>query len=170
MNQLELKLTGQQSVGGVIVQIDDQPVSFKRNQFGNMVCNYQTEKNSVNIKIFRLLDVGGVFWFITQLFFFVITIFGLFDIHRRERCLVIDFEADIELKESSALTLQLNVPKDNQPAVTIQTDLAGSEITNVYFVDAKAKKTIKALKLTKLFLALAIVATAVAIVVTSIWG
>lgn len=165
MKELEIKLTGRQRRGETVVCVDDNPVAFKKNKFGNLVCNYQTEHDKVNIKVYRLLDVGGVVWFFIQLFFFVISIFGLLDIRRRERCMVIDFEADVDLNQNSSVTLQVNSPKENEPAITVQTDLVCVEKSNEYFVDTKSRKILKGLRLTKLFLALAIIGSTIAILI-----
>lgn len=163
MKDLEIKLIGGQNLGDFVVIIDDEPVDVKKNEFNSSLCRYQTEHDKVNIKIFRLLDVGGLIWFITQLFFFVISIFGIFDIHRKERCLIVDFEAEVDLKDVNKLTLRFNIPKENVQAVSIQTDLTFQEVSNKYYTDVKAKRTLKWLKITKIFLALAIIATAIAL-------
>lgn len=163
MKELEIKLTGAQNIGETIVSIDDKPVKFKKNEFDSLVCKYQTENDKVNIKVIRMLDIGGVFWFLTQIFFFLITIFGLFDIHHKERCLVVDFETEVDLKEENTLTLQFNTPQENGTAITLQTDLTNKEISNKYYLDTKAKKKLKALKITKIFLALAILVTVIVV-------
>lgn len=161
MRELEIKLTGTQILGETIVNIDDKPAKFKKNGFGNLVYKYQTENDKVNIKVFRMLDVGGALWFITQLFFFIISIFGIFDIHHKERCIVIDFETEVDLKKENKLTLQVNTPQENAKAINIQTDLTSQEISNKFLLDAKAKKTLKGLKVAKILLTLVIIVTAI---------
>lgn len=168
MKELEIKLTGQQNLGEITINIDDKPVQFKKNNFGNLVCKYQTENDKVNIKIARMLDVGGVLWFITQLLFFVISIFGILDIHHKQKCFVIDFEADVELKEESKILLQLNTPREDDKAISIETDLSVQEITNKVFVDKKAKKTLKILTISKIILALAIIGAIIAVLMVKI--
>ncbi len=159
MRELEIKLTGVQNLGETIISIDDKPVNVKKNEFGNLVCKYQTENDRVNIKVYRILDIGGVLWFITQLFFFIISIFGIFDVHYKERCMVVDFEAEVDLKEENKLTLQFNTPQENAQAINIQTDLTSREVSNKYYLDAEAKKTLKGLRIAKIILALAIIVT-----------
>lgn len=168
MRDLEIRLSGPQSFGETNVSIDGQLVKFKKNEFGNVVCKYQTENEKVNIKVFRMLDVGGIVWFITQLFFFVVSIFGIFDVHRKERCIAVDFEAEVDLKEENKLALQFNSPKEEGKAINVQTDLTSKEISNKYYFDSKAKKTLKVLKFTKLFLALAIIAIAITVLMIKI--
>ncbi len=163
MKQLEIKLTGQQNLGDTFISIDDKPAKFKRNEFGNVVCKYQTENDKVNIKVYRMLDVGGIGWFITQLFFFIISIFGLLDIHRKEKCMIVDFESNVELKEQSKITLRLNTPQENGKAIDIETDLNAQEVSNKYYLDTQAMKTLKVLRLTKIILAIAIIVTIVVV-------
>ncbi len=170
MRELELKLTGWKVLGTVLVSIDDKPVKCKKNRYGNLVCNYQTESDRANIRIYRLLDVGGFVWFLTQIFFFLITIYGIFDVHRKERCWVIDFEAEVELKDTNYMTLQCNYPRENGNAINVQTDTVCRELSNSFFLDRKAKKTLKWLKLTKFLLAVAITVIVVLVVVRSIVG
>lgn len=168
MKELKLTLAGRRNNDELLVKLDDKPVKPKLNGSGNLTCDYQTENDSVNVKVYRLIDVGGPLWFITQLFFFIIGIFGLFGIHRKERCFAIDFEADVELRDANAVTLSFDRASDGARAVEIATELPVRELKNSYFIDAKAKKTYKALKIVKVFLALGIVAAAIAVIVTSI--
>lgn len=168
MRELEIKLTGIQNPSETIIKIDDKSIELKKNKFGNLVGKYQTENDAVNIKIYKLLDIGGIFWFITQLFFFVISIFGIFDVHRKERCLIIDFESNIDLKDENKLTLQFNSPQENKKAVDVQTDLITHEITNNYYLDKQAKKTLKILRFAKILLTLVIIAAAIIILMSKL--
>lgn len=161
MNNLEIKLTGVQNIDEIVVNVDDNPQKFKKNEFGSLICNYQTENDKVNIKVSRMLDCGGILWFITQLLFFIISIFGLLDIHHREKCLIIDFETEIDLKDENKITLQFNSQQENEKAINVQTDLTSQEISNKYYLDVKSKKTIKYLRLAKILLALAIIITTI---------
>lgn len=168
MREVEIKLTGQQIIGDTVIKIDDKPVKFKKNKFGSLVCKYQTESDKINIKVFRTLDVGGIFWFLTQIFFFLISIFGIFDVHHKERCLVIDFESEFELKEENKITLQVNSPRENEGAISIETSLISQVVSNKYYLDTNAKKLLKYLKFTKIFLILAIVIIAIIVLMVKL--
>lgn len=165
MREVEIKLMGQYYLNNAVIEVNGEPVKFKNNKFGNLVCNYQTESDRLSVKIYRLLDVGGFFWFLTQLLFFVVSVFGILDIHRKERCLVLDFQADFDLQDVNNLTLQINTPKENEKAVKVQTDLTYNEVLNEYYLDVKAKKKLKALTVTKLIFALAIIAAVVTVLI-----
>ncbi len=156
MKDIEIKLSGIQNPGEIIIKIDDQPACVKKNEFGSLICKYQTHNEKVNIKVYRLLDVGGLAWFITQLFFFIISIFGLLDIHRKEKCFVIDVEVNVDLKDENIITLQFNTSQENSQAAHIQTGLTIQEISNKYSIDVQAKRILKCLTITKIILALSI--------------
>ncbi len=163
MKELVIRLTGLQKIGEAEVYIDGAPARFEAASNG-AVCKYQTEKDSVNIRVYRALNVGGVFWFITQLVFFLITLFGLFDIHARERGLVIDFEARVDLGvQANELTLKFNYPKENAQAITVQTGLDCRVTADEFRKDDKAVKILKGLKWAKSACAIATVATAIAV-------
>lgn len=159
MKELELKITGNQYMADTIVEVDGKPVKFKKNEYGNLVYSYQTESDKVNIKAYRLLDIGGIWWFLTQLLFFVISIFGIFDVHRRQKNIIIDYDADIQLQEKdNFVTIKLNPVLQHGKPVTLETKLQAQVNANEFIPDAKAAKTRKLLKFTKLVLALAMIA------------
>lgn len=167
MKELDLQLAGYPCKDNMLVKIDGVPIKFTRNKNKNLICKYQIEEEKVEIEIFKLLDVGGFFWFITQLFFFIITIFGLLDAHHKERCLVIDFEIEVELKEKSELTFHFNTLKENQRPIEIETNSPAIEISNVVLVDTNAKKVIKNLKIAKILFVIATIIIGI-IIVTAI--
>lgn len=163
MKEVEIKLTGIQNLENVLLYVDDEPLKFKKNEFGNVICKYKTENDKINIKVSKILDVGGAIWFITQLLFFLISVFGIFDIHKKENCIIIDFEMEVKLQEENKIILQFNNQKENEKAINIQTDLQNQEICNKYYLNNKAKRTIKVLKITKIFLTIVIIIVAILI-------
>ena len=166
MRTINMKLTGSQQLENIAVSINNNPVTFKQNEFKNLVCNYETDASKINIKIYKMLDVGGIWWFITQLFFFVISIFGIFDVHLKNRYLGLIYEGEVELNDNNDLTINCKIPKEDDKAFEIQTDLVVTEKNNKCFVDEKAKKTFKTLLISKIILALAIIAATIIILIS----
>lgn len=166
MRTINMKLTGSQQLENIAVSINNNPVTFKQNEFKNLVCNYETDASKINIKIYKMLDVGGIWWFITQLFFFVISIFGIFDVHLKNRYLGLIYEGEIELNDNNDLTINCKTPKENDKAFEIQTDLVVTERSNKYYMDEKTKKISKALLISKIILALAIIAATIIILIS----
>lgn len=164
MNTVNLKITGTQHLSDVVVSINDQPVKLKLNQFDNLVGTVQVEQPSAKIKIYKMLDVGGIGWFITQLFFFVISVFGLLDVRMRNRDLGVLYESEFQLNGDTEMTLRANLPRNQAPAFTVESDATVIEHSNLYTVDAKAKRTLKLLRWAKVLLALAIIGVVIAVV------
>ena len=165
MNELNVKLVAPKNIGYPLVRIDGEDVKFTRNKYGNFVYKYQTDNQTARIEVYRCMDVGGFFWFVAQLFFFLISLFGLFDIHRRERCVTLDFAMEIDLNQTSDVTLRCKPRKENSVAVEVVTELPTRVLSNRYYVDETAKKKLKILTAVKVVLAIAIV---VAVILTII--
>lgn len=158
MKHLKLQMVGESNVNFPVVTIDGEPVKFeKEKSSGRLVYDFQSKKDSVKIELFRCIDAGGFFWFLTQLFFFLISVFGLFDLHRRERSLITHFAMEANLEDDSEITLKCRAPRVNTEAATIKANCETKMLYNEYVIDQKTKKLFKALTLTKVFLALAIV-------------
>lgn len=158
MKVLNLKLTGGASLGDVEVRVDGQPIQFKKNEFSNVMSTYQTDHDIVRIEIYRMLDIGGPLWFITQLFFFLISLFGILDIHRKEKCIIINFAMDVTLEEVSHVTLKGNPPKIDAKAIDVETDVKIDEISNLYQLDNEARKKMKWLRIAKALVAVITIA------------
>lgn len=166
MSELNLKLTNAQYLGYCQVKIDGKEVKCSKNEFGNYVCKYRTESNSAKIEVFRYLDCGGVLWFLTQLFFFIISIFGLLDKKRNKyKAVALEFAAEADTADYGDITLNCNLPKDGARAIEIKSNTPVSEISNVYYTDKRAKRTFRALVAAKLFTAVAIIASVIVAVV-----
>ena len=166
MNVLDLKLTG--APAGTVIRIDGAPLKTRKNKFKNGEARYETEKNSVRIEAFRYADVGGAVWFVLQLVFFLISIFGIFDMRRREKCIKPCFAADVALTGADVVTLKANHPRAGQRAFEIQTDARINELSNEYYLDGKEKKKLKALLVAKILVAVAAVAAIVAGILLSL--
>ena len=157
MNVLNLRITGALR-GDTFVTVDGARVESNN-------CAIQTEKAQVRVAVCRYLDVGGPLWFITQLLFFIISIFGIFDVHGRGKYLVADCQMDVYIKETCDLTVKINPPKKNAKVATFVGDVWLAEWSNKYVPDERAKKKYLALNLIKLFLALAGIAGLVVLIV-----
>lgn len=164
MRTLNLKLAPPNVRGDFAVLLDGKEAKFKKTKTSCLECDYVTENSSVDIEIHRIPDVGGFWWFITQLFFFLISIFGIFDTHAKESCMQIQYKGRIDLRETNSVRISFKVPKENTPAVQLQSDLFLSESENLYVLDKALKKKIKWLKVSKILLFFACVGIAIGIV------
>lgn len=165
MNQLTLKITGSNYLSNSVILVDGRPIHIKKNQFGSHTATYKTEKDNVNIKLVTYLDHGGIVWFLTQLIFFIISIFGIFDTHEKVNYTVINYEADVTLNGETTLTLRC-YPKSNTKPIEVKSDdVSVMEKENSYVINQSAKKTIKILLLSKIILAIAMIVLLVVLLI-----
>ena len=66
MNKLNIKFRGGK-LKDLLIHVDETPIKFKQNKFGNFDYQYETEKDFVNIKIQRVLEIQSRFWFLWQI-------------------------------------------------------------------------------------------------------
>ena len=158
MKQLTVELNNIQRLGYYGVFIDGDSVSSEKDEHGKLVCKHQTEKDSVKIQVVRYLDCGSIWWFITQILFFIISIFGLLDIRGKNRGIALDFTAEVETANFGYITLNCNMLKDGVKAIEIKSNTPVKEEANKYYADEQARNTFKKLFIAKIITAAVVVA------------
>ena len=163
MNKLNLKISGI-NAKGVDIRIDDKHVDIIKNKFGNRVVQYETENQTVNIKIKKYLEINSRAWLFWQLLFFFVSFFGIFDIRPDKRCLVLDCEFEVKLEEITTMNISMNYAKSVEKALKVDSNAEINEIKNVAYVDEKAKKRMKILRFVKISVVLAIIVSIIIVV------
>lgn len=154
MNKLNIKFRGGK-LKDLLIHVDETPIKLKQNKFGNFDYQYETEKDFVNIKIQRVLEIQSRFWFLWQMLFFVIGLFGIFDKRIDNRCVIIDAEYNISVGENTQVEFVLDYTKP-ESVLQLQTEANVEEIKNISYIDKKLKKRRKILRLTKIFTAIGV--------------
>jgi hypothetical protein len=168
LKNLKIKFTG---VGKKMpeILIDDKEVKLKKNEFGSFEHTLQTEKDSVNIKVKTFLEVNSKWWLLVNLFFFIISVFGIFDYRLPKDCKVMNFETNVKLSdEQNEVNIALANVLPGKPCAEVNTKCETNEILNICTVDERAKKRLKTLKIIKLVSWLAIIAVSIVLVITGI--
>lgn len=157
MRNLEIKLNGVSSMNPVVL-VDDKRVKLKKNSFGNLIANIETEKETANIKVYKYLQINSKLWFLTEIFFFIISLFGVLDYKKDadRNCTVLEADLDVAVKEQSTLNLVFNSAKKDGKAFEIESSSEVKENSNISYVDNVAKKRKKILKFMKIGVALAV--------------
>ena len=168
MKGLTVELNNIQRLGYYEVFIDGNGVPPEKDEHGKLVCKHQTEKDSVKIQVVRYLDCGGVWWFITQILFFIISIFGLLDMRGKNRGVALDYVAEVETDNFGYTTLNFNMPNDGAKAVDVKSNTPVKEEANAYYTDEQAGKTFKKLFIAKIITAAVIVAAIISTVLVII--
>ena len=167
MNKLILKLNGI-NAKGIDLKIDGERVKPQKNKFGNRFFEYETEKETAHIAIKKYLEINSRAWLIWQMLFFFFSLLGILDVRPDKRCSVVDCEFEVPLKEDTKITLTMNYTKNEEKALKVEADTDVKEIKNVAYVDQKAKKRLKIVRVLKIFTVIAIVfAVAMLVVILS---
>ena len=108
MNTVNIKLTGVNSKFNPIVKIDDNVINLKKNSFGSFDATYETDKNEIEITIFRNLELKSRLWWLYALFSFIISIFGIFEPFYDKKNIDVDCKFVVKLKESNEIKINFN--------------------------------------------------------------
>ena len=149
MKEVNLILRGMDAKNAVIF-VDDKAVKTKRNNFGGQTATVQTENNSVRVRVESVLELQNPMWLLTNIFFFLISIFGLLDVRPSKTLTIVEYDATITLLDGEnniALTLDLN----KAPKVLAETACQIEEHQNKLEIDETLKKRKKILKISKIF-------------------
>lgn len=159
VNSLNLKISNTASFKPAIY-VDGKILKYKKDNFGNLITTYNTNKNVVSIEIKKLYDINGPLWFLTSLFFFVISIFGIFDIKPNKRCISIVASFKINLTKSCSLKIGFKSRTQLEKAFELETTDCEivEETGNNYFIDTTAKKRYKTMKIVKIVILVALLA------------
>lgn len=152
MNNLNIKIMGVSSKFHPHVMIDDKLVKYKKNKFGSYEINYQTEKDNVQLKIFKYLELQSKFWYLWALLTFIISVFGVFEPRYDKKCIVIDCTYNIKLKQDNKMIIKFKTVADEGKATDIEGDCEVEEIENKFYVDSVSKKRWKILLACKIVL------------------
>lgn len=79
MRAFEMKIVNNTSLSPFIA-IDGRPVRLNRNAYGNYVYRTGTAADAVRVSVTYVSQMRSRHWFVLSLFFFVVGLFGLFDV------------------------------------------------------------------------------------------
>lgn len=165
MNCFSLELLNNALIKATVI-IDGKTVAPKKRGGSEFYC-MKTEKSSVNVKIYRKSELAYKNWFIYSLLFFIISIFGIFDVRDSNdgRTCEIDFDA----KTSMPIRMRMVPQFSSGIAVEYLSPGVICENKNVSYIDDNVKKRAKILKFT--FIALRIIGViAIAAIIIKIGG
>ena len=145
MNKVKLVLTNRKQLNKKfynIVLVDNKKIKGKY-QGKDYVYSFETTEQAMNVKILTVSQVQSKLWYVMSIFYFIISVFGIFDVRPSRKCKTLKFDCGFELQENSTVVLGFNNFAENIPAVTINTNCEFQPIENKYFIDQASKKKIK---------------------------
>ncbi len=164
MNNLKIKVTG--SNKNELLLVDNKIVKYKRNNFGTIEADFQTEKSQVEVRVVRYLEITRKHWFWWQVLYFFISIFGIFDVKADKKCVVMDCHYLMSLNGDCEMKIQID-STSSEPKVLAESNTEFQEIKNHVFVDKTAKKRLKGWRAFKIVLWIALAIGAVALALMS---
>ena len=167
MNKLNLEFVNLES--DYIVEVDDKICDFKKiRKKRNLTYEYQTENDKVNISIKRLVPQSAKNWWLWQIIFFFVSLFGIFDFVENKKCLKVDFDATIDLSEETNVKIIIQKNTKEKLAVKLLTEANVVEHKNEMSVDMVAKKRLKAIKVLKIIFWIALVIGSAVLIISKI--
>lgn len=151
MKELSLKIKCAKRIMPT-VEVNGKVIKCKKNQFGNFECNTLIDKDTADIKIYRYLEINSKLWWFISIFYYIISIFGIFDPIKEKSNIVINCHIKIDMSKSESFNLEfdLNDLQTQNKAFEIISNCEFEEFSNNYYLDKKAKKRRKFLTFSKI--------------------
>ena len=140
MNNITLKVRG--TPKNSLIFLDDKLIKTKKDSFGNKMFKGQTSKNEISLKIYKVQELTLKNWWLYEILYFILSIFGLFDYRAKTGFYDVTYEANIKLNEDTQL--ELNFDRKTENAFTVKaTNTELNEKENKKEQNLKAKKRFK---------------------------
>ena len=136
-------------VKNAILSVDGKTVKAKHNEFGGQTANIQTENSSIKIHVESLLELQSPLWFFTNIFFFLISFFGIFDIKPTKNFTVVDYDATFTLVDGEN-NIALTIDSNKAQKVLAETICQVEEHQNKLEIDKNLKKRKRILTISKI--------------------
>lgn len=142
-----------------VIRIDGKIVECKQSKHESLQTTFQTDKDQVEITVENTLEIMGPGWWFVQMFFFIFSLFGIFNTRLEKFNYLINYKATISLNEEvTNIIIKFNQIKDKQRAIEIIGAAKVEEQANEYQFAEEAKKRKKKLKISRIIGAIAIIA------------
>ena len=141
MKNVNFRLVGLDSKIIPNVFVDGQVVNCKKNEFGSYEASIQTEKDEIEVKVIRELELKSKLWWLYALVSFIVSVFGIFNPSYDRKCFSIDCLFKLKLsEENNILKIKFNNPSSSGKAITVEGCDNYEEIKNEYTIDKTAKR------------------------------
>lgn len=155
MKNINITITTLNKLNNICVLIDDELVDLSKASDRLYKGTFQATKSNINLKIYNRLDTGGIFWILLKLFFYIISIFGIFDIHKKKSYYRFYSEYKIDLNSTDSLLFNISDLRQKDP-VKLKTETINELIESKVYFDKKAKRMNSLLLILKLLVPVAI--------------
>lgn len=140
MNNIDLKVRGLPK--NSFIFLDDKIIKPKKNAFSSRVFVGQTEKQKISLKIYKVQDLSLKNWWLYEICYFILSIFGLFDYRGKGTFIELSYEATLNLAPDTQIELMFD-RKSEAGLVVKNSNIEIEEKENTKQVNMVAKKRFK---------------------------
>ena len=161
MSKINLEFVGFKALEGGIL-VNDKIVKLKKEKNKNYTCEVETEEKTCNLVIYKSHYYSGKNWFWWNLLYFVVSVFGLFDIKHDKKCVVYDGRFNLPIDGDTNIVIKRQDFEDGGKLATIETTAQVEEVSNIQFYDKEARKRhriMKKFKIAATIISLALITT-----------
>lgn len=170
MAKLDIRIAGGQT-HNFRVTADGAPVHMKRNRYGNLVGTVRTDNPRVRVQIETVNELSSPLWLIASVFFFLISIFGIFDVRhthdKNGRVRRAGFLLDLNNAEND-VRFGVAPFREGEAAFVPEGNVSATAEENVAFTDASLRRRAKTVLVVKILLWIALIVGIVTGVLTSV--
>ena len=151
MKRLELIVKGNTALNPVFA-IDNQVITPKKGENRSKVYAFETEKDEVDVSIYTWYEIEGKRWLLISIIYFIISLFGLFDVKENKKMLSLKYNGKVKLvNQENVVNLTFSGIKKDSIAFKIDGDMEDNE-TNKYYSDDELVRRKNLLKKIKKFI------------------
>ena len=140
------------------IRIDGKLIKAKKNKDKRYVYIIETEKEELDLDIYKWYEEESDYWLVASLIFYVITIFGIFDIKKDKNCRSLKYKGKLLLPEDKEYHAKIVMAEyiPNQLAFGVAGDqVIEDNDSNKYFDDEVVLSRRKSAKKIKKILTIA---------------
>lgn len=132
--------------------LDGKAARLKKSKGGGLFCTYETENDAAELCLCTLNEAASRWFWLTAVFFFIISCFGIFDARYEKTCRAVRYKCVLHLNGTVDVALKSYTQAVGFRSVECACSCPFEETENVCFTDEKAKKRLKRFKTIKILL------------------
>lgn len=145
------------------IYLDGEIINVKKRK-KQYVAQHSTANSTSELTIKSYSRFQTKFWWLLEIFYFLISVFGIFDQRFGKYCYTTHCKIKLNLNEQTNIKLRVIEPRNNGAVVKVESDVDFEEIENIYKIDRGIEKKTRILRTSKIFTFLIVVALVVTLV------
>lgn len=147
-----------------VIRLDGKKIKFKKAASGMLEADVDVAEGTV-MEINNWNTIAGGMWFLTEMFYFFIGIFGIFDTGREKFNMAFRFRAVLHPVQGSQITVGwINSQQEGSPAVEFIRNFEAEITDNAFYGQKQFRKRRRIARFAKFVIWLALIGAAIAIV------